>query len=564
MALALVTLAGAALRTYGLDWGIPYHFHADEMLALRGAELLRNAPDTAAQSTRFFVYPVLPKRLLGVIVDLDARLHRPLDLNQPSDAGRLVILGRAVSAALSIAVIPLAFFTAQRLAGRGAGLLAATLVAGTVILIRNAHFFTNDTPLTFFCALTLFAVVLMVDDGRPRAYVLAAVALGAAISTKYTGAFLVLPLAVALWLAPGRPPRHAPQSAWGGWIARGALPFALAGVLFLAINPLVLKYPDKFRQDVSQEIIATNFSEAGPVWTAQFADVSVRPYWFTNLLPWGLGPAFALWGLAGVCWLLWRRDRPGLAVASYAIAYYAVASNTTTPFMRYTLPLVPALAVAAAVMSADLLARPGSRRWAVAGTAIVVAVTWLWALAYINVYRSEDVRLQAARFISQRIDPGAHILVEPSHNVPPMGSYFERPQFYMDYVGWGPDTKRDDTYVLHTLDVYEYLYDVSVPPDEKRRYIRDRLALADYIVLDDTFHEFYEHLHGPEHASVREYYRDLFAGRLDFRLMRAFHVRPSILGFEIHDETAEMTFTLFDHPDVFVFMRNPDADDPSK
>ena len=28
------------------------------------------------------------------------------------------------------------------------------------------------------------------------------------------------------------------------------------------------------------------------------------PYWFTNLLWWGLGPALEIWALAGVVWLL--------------------------------------------------------------------------------------------------------------------------------------------------------------------------------------------------------------------------------------------------------------------
>jgi len=238
-------------------------------------------------------------------------------------------------------------------------------------------------------------------------------------------------------------------------------------------------------------------------------------------------------------------------VASYSICYYLVSSQTTTPYMRYVLPLGLSFAVAAAVFSAELL----HRRWMRQATYAVVGVTCLWAIAYLGVYRDKDPRLEAAAFIDRRISPGAKILVEPSHNTPPMGSYLEAPQLFQEYVGWGRNTVRDDAYKLHTLDVYQYLYDADVPAAQKRDYIKARLAEVDYVVMDDTFDEFYEHLHGPEHAPVREYYRDLFSGALGFRLMREFRSSPELFGFEIPDEAAEMTFSLFDHPDIYVFQR---------
>jgi len=54
---------------------------------------------------------------------------------------------------------------------------------------------------------------------------------------------------------------------------------------------------------------------------------------------------------------------------------------------------------------------------------------------------------------------------------------------------------------------------------------------------------------------VKEYYDDLFAGRLGFRLLRSFKVYPRLGGVDINDDGAELTFRLFDHPRVFVFRR---------
>jgi hypothetical protein len=552
----LITLGGAALRFYGLGHGAPYHFHADEMHALRGAELLRASPHLAALSAKFFVYPVLPKKLLGLVVTAYEALDHPLDLATERDSETLMRLGRLLSAAASTATIPVVFVIGRRLGGDVAGMLAAVLSAGAVVNIANAHFYTQDAMLTFGCAVTLLAIVRVAQDGGVGSSVLAGAGLGAALACKYTAGFLVLPLVTAHFLSPSRPRRPANLRAWLRWFALGVQPLVIGGAIFLAVNPLILAYPQKFAQDVTESIIEVNFQRGGPVWTAQFADVAVRPYWFTNLLPWNLGPAFAAWGLAGIGWLLYRRDRASIATASYAIFFYLVASQTTTPYARYLVPAVPALAVGASVLSRDLLHRSGaSRKLGLVATLLVVGGTWFWGLAYMNVYRRPDARIQAARFIDRTIAEGARILVEPSHNTPPMGTYLDEPQIFNDYVGWGPHTVRRDRYVVHTLDVYRHLYDGPLSPEAKRQYIRDRLALVDYIVMDDTFDEFYQHLQAPEHAPVREYYRDLFAGRLGFRRMRDFEVNPSLFGFDIQDDAAEMTFSLFDHPDIHLFER---------
>jgi hypothetical protein len=54
---------------------------------------------------------------------------------------------------------------------------------------------------------------------------------------------------------------------------------------------------------------------------------------------------------------------------------------------------------------------------------------------------------------------------------------------------------------------------------------------------------------------VKQYYKDLFDGRLGFKLVKTFKTYPSLFGLTINDDDAELTFRLFDHPRVFVFLR---------
>jgi hypothetical protein len=323
---------------------------------------------------------------------------------------------------------------------------------------------------------------------------------------------------------------------------------------------MVVRFFEKFLFDVRTLITEPLTGVTRPVFNAHFTDVgSPHLYWFTNLLWWGVGPALEIWGLAGLVWLLTRRRSAAFVSALVPVAYFAVAGGSAAPFVRYVIPLAVALTVPAGVLSADLARSP---RWRVPGavaTTLVLIATCLYAAAYMNVFRQPDSRVVAARYLRERIPVDASVLIEPSHNIPPMGAYMYAPSFYQDYVLWGAQSQRQDHYRLFSLDTYVFLYDYRRTDQEKQEYIRSRLAQADWIVMDDTYVQFYQHLPENEHRVVKQYYRDLFDGRLGFTLARTFKVYPSLFGREINDDGAELTFRLFDHPRIFVFRRTGDA-----
>lgn len=554
--LALITAVGGAVRFYNLAWGAPYyHFHIDEHFVFVGAIELRKDFFGAASSPKFFMYSPLPMYLLIGLMEVYERIAHPLDLALRADGIRFMVMGRAISAALGTATIPLAYLIATRVSGRLAGLFAAVLTAAGVLHLRDSHFFSVDVALTFFSVLAWLVLIEVALRGTTRAYVGAGLAIGAALLCKYTAAFLLPITLIAHLCAPGRPHRDAPWRAWIRWLFRGAVPGIVAVVTFLALDPLMWLEFQRFSADVHELVVGPMSGEIRAIWAAQFTDIHPRTFWFTNILWWGLGPAFELWSIVGVGWLLWRRDRLALMAAAFPIVYYIVAGRTILPFARYGVPLVPALAVAAGVLSADLMQRAGWRRVAMIATVIVIGSTVLYAAAYMNVFIKPDSRLSASEYLLRRVPEGSRILVEPSHNIPPIGSYLTEPNFDVDYVLWGKEQERDDYYRLIALDTYRFLYDPRPSPEEKREYIQQRLALADYIVMDDTFLQFYEHLPAHEHGVVKQYYEDLLAGRLGFQLMRTFKVYPRLGRIDINDDAAELSFRLFDHPRVFIFAR---------
>jgi hypothetical protein len=558
---SIATAFGAALRFYGLGWGAPYfHFHIDEHMVLSYAEALARDTKEAAHLPKFFMYSPFPMYVLNGVVAIYSAVSHRLDLTVPRDQVTYMLLGRAISATLGTATVPLAYAIARRLSGRRAGVFAAFLLAAAVIHLRESHFFSLDVSMTFFTALGLYFALRIVERGDVAGEAGSALAFGLGIASKYSAAFLAPMIAVAELLSP-RAPRTLTPFQPGAWLrvaVRAAVTIGAGIAIFLMLDSLAIRYFDKFRSDIKTWVIDPLSGTTKPEWIAQFADVNALPYWFTNLLWWSLGPALEICGLAGVVWLLAvRRDRLSILAGLFPIVYWLSAGKTATvaPFIRYTVPLAPPLAIAAGALCADLIRRP---RWRTAGlvtTAVVIGTTTVWAAAYMNVFRQPDSRLAASQWLTQNVPAESKVLIEPSHNTPPMGSYLTDVKFHTNYVLFYPQTEKHDYYRLYALDTYRSLYNRGVDDDFRRTYIQSRLALADWIVMDDTYLQQYQHLPEPDHAVVKQYYRDLFAGRLGFTLVKTFKVYPSLFGLDINDDAAELTFRSFDHPRVFIFMR---------
>jgi 4-amino-4-deoxy-L-arabinose transferase-like glycosyltransferase len=563
---AAITVFGGVLRFYNLAWGAPYyHFHIDEHFVLGPADSMYRSVHEAAMWPKFFMYSPLLMYLTIAARYTYETLNHPLNLSIPKDAIVYTVLGRMFSASFGTATIAVVYLIARRLSGRLAGVLAAALVAFTVIHVRDSHFAATDVSLTFACALTLLAALRLVDRPTIGALILAGLGFGLTIALKYSGAFVLGVVGVAYLLAPGRPVSVKPMGAWIRWALRGVIPIPVGIATFLAIDPLVLMYPHKFRTDIKEWVIDPLTGVSKPIWTAQFADIAhPQLYWFTNLLWWGLGPALEIAGIVGVFWLIARRDRRSLVAASFPILYYAAAGlNNRAPMLRYIIPLVPAVSASAAVMCADWIERGRQRTLAVAVTIVLVGSTAFYGLAYMNVFRQPDARLAASKWLVQNVPKDTKILVEPSQNTPPMGSYFRQPDFYKDNMRWADRAggREDrDYYDIFTIDMYRFLYNQGVSDEARSAYIKSRLALADYIVIDDTFLQFYQHLPESTHRVPKQYYDDLFAGRLGFAQIQTFKVYPSLFGVTINDDTAELSFRLFDHPRVYIFRRVSSGD----
>src|SRR5262249_39328088 len=129
----LATALGAAFRFYGLGWGAPYfHFHIDEHIVFTYADALARDSKEAANSAKFFMYSPFPMYVLNAIVAVYTALSHPLDLAVPRDEVTYMLLGRAISASLGAATVPLTYPPTRLVPGHPAGSFTAFLIAGAV------------------------------------------------------------------------------------------------------------------------------------------------------------------------------------------------------------------------------------------------------------------------------------------------------------------------------------------------------------------------------------------------------------------------------------------------
>jgi hypothetical protein len=577
---------GLVLRLYGLSWDDGYHFHPDERQILIVADSISFPwpPDPALLLTpdstwnpRFFSYGSLPIYLLRLTADLAGRFVYDYATLRSS-----YMVGRVTATLFDVGTIYLTYRLGRRLYGEIEGLLAGTLVALTVLHIQLSHFYTVDTPLTFFVTLLVMQAIEAARDPTPgRAWGMG-LAWGMALATKLSGVLLIAPVTAA-WLlgmwaqAPegARAVRYAPLA--GRWVWRALWRCGLTALV--ALSALAVFQPYTFIDPVCLALDAVN--EARMVrglrdvpYTLQFYGTAPYLYPLRQLVVWGMGlplgivAVAATWAGAAHAFRLaaeGRRQRAAqwLVPLIWVATYFGTVGGLHARFARYMLPIVPFLCLWAAWAIVTLLRR--DRWFRSAGVVVLVIIlggTALYALAFTNVYRQEHPWLQASRWLCRNLPPGSRVMVEHWDDPLPI------------WQGRGE---------LRCHRAYEYTVFRAYDADDtaKLEHLLDALENSDTIILSS--HRLYSAIpRAPErYPLTARYYTLLMAGELGFEPIYYVAVYPELVGIRLESDPfaaaglprpvlpgesagawlrinlgpADESLTVYDHPMPLVFRR---------
>jgi 4-amino-4-deoxy-L-arabinose transferase-like glycosyltransferase len=416
LVLGLILAAGLVLRLWNIDYGLPFVYSLDEgsHFTSRAVEMFWQDFDPGYyQNPAAFTYMVyalfrVMYGPLGFLFDLPfGNVTDQFDKN-PTE---MWIAARALAAVLCTAGVAATYWAARRLWGVREGLVAAALLAFAFLPVAYSRVAVSDVGALLGVALALGFAVWAYEDGRLRFFAAAGAAAGLALSFKYTAGLALLPVAIA---ALGR----AAQGAAAGRaaavlrpLAGAALAAALAGLVFVALNPYLFDSLDAWWSDLrDQADVAADQPKPG--------QKSGGASYYLDSLTWGLGWAAALAALVGAVLELRRGLVRGLMLVAVPLALFVYLSLQSRYFGRWLLPAYPALAMLGALALTRLAALVPERRWQPAALAVVTLLVLVQPLAAdirsAQVLGRDDTRQQARDWLEAHYPPELRASVEPA------------------------------------------------------------------------------------------------------------------------------------------------------
>ena len=609
--LAIILIVAAFFRLSDLDWDAYNHYHPDERYIAWVATTIEIPQDLATelqpQESTFnpFYWPAV-ETTKGIVVEKDAPRkfaygHLPLYLGVGATkladrlspfisglladdwsftqdilnvAGRnefrhITAVGRATTAIIDIASVGLLFLLGRSLFSPQTGLLAAALMAVSVLHIQLSRFFTVDPFLTFFVLLTLYFLILSVREGSsPRSRIIflliAGGCVGLAVGSKFSGILLLLPLTVAVLMQVGwKLPRR---------VLVLALTFFVSLLLFFLTNPFAILDSTcqtdtsvvfgsiEIPRFLSQSCYLQNVFQQGTMvrglrdvpFVRQYIGTIPYIYYLEMLFRWGMGPFLALVGFIGFGWEIWRSakafsywwsdrlnrehlmtipthirlDRSDFLFSSgemillvWAVPFFLSTGALSVKFPRYMQPLIPLIILYGAAMLLSIRMKKVRRGAIVA----VLLITGLFALAFINIYQQPHPWIAASRWIFNNLESGSVVVGEMWDDPLPDNIYIEgqilrRSDYEMKEVNWLSGTEQND--------------DIS-----KLRDNLDTLSEADYVVLSSNRNYGVIPRLPERYPLSSQYYQLLFDGSLGHEVVYVGTRMPNLLGYYLKPDS---------------------------
>jgi YYY domain-containing protein len=637
-----ILVFGFALRSVNLNWDRGQHLHPDERFLsivlsdIRAPESTgqyfdsANSPLNPYNHTNSFVYGTFPLFLTKAVGewldrDADGSTHRSgqwvvsalkrIGVGVEHENGTLVfdggynanLVGRFLSALMDTATILLAFELGRVLYGRRVGLVAAMLLAATVLHIQYSHFFGSEPYLAFFVTAVVYASVRVWKYGESWAYVACGAALGLALATKLSAlpvmAIPALAILMRAWpqvlqvgaraglIAPrGDPAGKVEWQKLLGPAAGGIAILLVALVLFRLFQPYAFNGPhwyNVFQWGYDSEALRPGsllkleflkpkyFLDLDPRYVRDIdalrnlqsgADFPPNVQWanrpfiifpLQNMAIWGLGLPLALavatgYGLAG--WRLIRaRDAAGLLLMAWIAVQFLVVARQFNPTMRYLIGIYPSMAVLAAL-----------------------GIVWLWdAPAWARGRQLLRGRLaRANRWAPGALAAAAGLLVLATllWATAFTAGVYGRPISRVEASYWIneniPEGSSlsfqlwDDGLPLRLPGLHRQYRSIQLEPyvpdsPEKVAKLVDGLDQIDYVI--ESSNRLYDSIPRlpARYPATIAYYQALFDGSLGFELVAEFTNYPGLFGIDIPDQGAEEAFSVYDHPRVLIWKKTP-------
>jgi 4-amino-4-deoxy-L-arabinose transferase-like glycosyltransferase len=426
VALAAILIVAAALRVYGLDWGLTdslhlFSFHPDEttMVRLSTPELGGINLATGNFLPHYYDYGSLPFYLIHFAILMGTAYHLigPVVSNGqlvPASLFSCYMAARLLSVVFGVGTVWAVHAIGRRLWNRSVALLAAAIVAIIPLHVQHSHFATVDVGATFWQMLSLVGSARLIGATRPasaarpnvrdyRDAAFAGLFAGLTAATKYSGILVLIPVAVAAIVrVRGKTmpvSRAAAAIAIAGFAALAAFVIACPGSVLEtgnAATPGSFIYGIEYESNHVMHHGEIYFQQTGPGWI----------YMVTRNLDAGMGLPLLAVALAAIGFAIYRRRPADALLAGFALPYYLLTGAAQSRYARYDIPLLPILALWSARLVCEVpdlfgASAKTARTVVFAATALVLAFTFADTCVLIAPMTSPDTRERAAIWLNE-------------------------------------------------------------------------------------------------------------------------------------------------------------------
>jgi len=428
--LGLISLSALILRIWGIGFGLPYVYHVDEHYYINtalklGAGVINNPPYAPAGLSNLLLIEYVTYYVVGNLTGAFASLQE-FESAFRSDPSIFYLLGRATSALLGTATGLGLYIIGKSLLNHTAGLIAAGFLAVSFLHVRESHYAVPDAALTFFITLSIALSIVGMRSNNRRYVYLAALTGGVAVAMKWTAPPVALAVGWAsLWVGV-----ETSKSIIGRLLKWTTVFTILLFALGFAFgSPQVVINPIPYINE------GLELAGAGRKGGFERWQIDTLPGWlfYGKTLLYGVGLILLILGFSGILrrliLIVKTGDKVSIMLLLFPMTYYLLMGSTSNYFARYSLPLVPFIALFAAETVIVVAIWAATRRWRRLGWAVVVILLigavvqpLVRSIRHDVLLTRQDTRTLAKEWIENHIPAGAKVAVEWPTFGPPLST----------------------------------------------------------------------------------------------------------------------------------------------
>jgi 4-amino-4-deoxy-L-arabinose transferase-like glycosyltransferase len=326
------------------------------------------------------------------------------------------LIGRFWSLALAVAAIPVVFALGRRAFNQQVGLIGAVLWTVLPEAIHHGRTVRTESPAMFFGLVALYFCVRAWQEPRRRWWLLAGVAVGLAVASRYFMVTLV-PCLVAASVLPLRRDRHRAFFAAITALVASAVAFVLATPYALLDLGTLMK--DLGAQNEPHKV-ASGLSRTGQAW-----------WYVREAIPSALTWPLYVAALLGILLILRQRRPYQLLLVAYCGIFLVAISSSNQYWQRWTFAMLPILVLFAAVAVQKLSTFVAARAPRALHPRVLVPVALTGVLAIMplsdiratNDYdEAQTTSAQAREWMQDNVPAGSRVSqLQDTINIPPWG-----------------------------------------------------------------------------------------------------------------------------------------------